>query len=174
MKVLTSRTIQAAACAAVFVTALVVPTGTALAHKNSACHEENHDNAQGSADTQLDHPGGGSYPYHRGVSSVEAWFAVACSGAVTPSEPQDQYIATYADKLVSGTWQNGCSSKIKGWKGDPYNDWEVLVANGTWYTGPGSCQWGTYTLRSRAIEKVQYLDGHVITSTAVNGSHPHI
>lgn len=173
MKTLTCRIIRAAACAAVFVTALGIPQGTALADKKSTCHEVNHDNNQGSSDTQLDHPGGGSFPYHRGISSVEFWFSAACSGALHGSEPQDQYIATYADRLVSGSWQN-CSSKIKGWKGNPDGDWEVLVANGTWYTGPGSCQWGTHTLRSRAIEKVQYTDGHVITATAINGSHPSI
>lgn len=89
------------------------------------------------------------------------------------TEDRDQYIATYADNLINGSWNN-CSSKIKGWKGDTDGDWEVLVANGTWYTGPGSCKWGTYTVRSRSIQKTEYVDGHVITSTAVNPGHPHI
>jgi hypothetical protein len=105
---------------------------------------------------------------------VEWWFSVACSGALNGEEDRDQYIATYADNLVNGRWNLGCSKKIKGWKGDTNGDWEVLVANGTWYTGSGSCKWGTYTLRSRAIQKTLYADGHVITSTAISSSHPHI
>jgi hypothetical protein len=173
MKTLTSR-IRSALCAVVFVTALIIPAETALAHKASGCHEVNHDNQQGSATTELDHPGGGSFPFHRATSSVEFWFAACSAGTTHGTEAVDQYIATYADNLISGSWNNGCSSKIKGWKGDANDDWEVLVANGTWYTGPGSCNWGTYTLRTRGIEKVQYVDGHVITSTVVNDSHPHI
>jgi hypothetical protein len=174
MKTLTSRIIRASLCAVVVLTAVVVPAGTAVAHWAERCHEENHDSNQGSAVTHLDHPGGGSYPFHRGVSSVEYWFSSCSSGAGHFSEPIDQYIATYADNLISGSWHNGCSSKIKGWEGNANDDWIVTVANGTWYTGTGSCTWGTYTLRTRAIQKTQYVDGHVITSTAVNDSHPHI
>jgi len=170
----TSRITRAVLFAAVLVAATVVPAGPALAHAYISCHEVNHDNQQGSSETQLDHPGGGSYPYHRGVSSVEFWVQPCSSGGTNGTEDRDQYIATYADNLISGSWHNGCSSKIKGWKGNTDGDWIVLVANGTWYTGAGSCKWGTYPLRSRSVQKTLYADGHVITSTAINASHPHI
>jgi hypothetical protein len=115
-------------------------------------------------------------PYHRGRVRAHPTWASECSNLWSVSEVIDYYIATYADKLVSGNWDQ-CSSKVKGWGGGVLGSddwWVALVQNWTWYSGSGSCQWGTYTIRSRALGKAQYDDGHIWSRWTYANSHAHI
>jgi hypothetical protein len=132
-----------------------------------------HDDAIISVKTILNHSA--SPHLHKGEVRAHATYGSACSPYAV-SQVVDYWITTYADKLVSGSWNN-CSSKSNGWLGHGlgYGVWWTVTKQSTaWYSGAGSCQWGQYTVRSRAQGKAQYKDGHIITAWAYNPGHPHL
>lgn len=132
-----------------------------------------HDEAYISVRTILNHSD--SPHLHKAAVRAHTTSGTVCS-EWSVSQVVDYYVATYADKLVSGSW-NQCSSKSNGWLGSGLGYgawWSVTKQSTAWYSGAGSCQWGQYTVRSRALGKAQYQDGHIITAWAYNSGHPHI
>jgi len=132
-----------------------------------------HDQAYISVWTILNHSA--SPHLHKGQVRAHVTYQGTC-GDISVDQVIDYYITTFADKLVSGSW-NQCSSKSNGWLGHGLGFaqwWSVTKQSTDWYSGAGSCQWGQYTVRSRAQGKAQYIDGHIITSWAYNVGHPHI
>jgi hypothetical protein len=169
-----SRAVGAATAAATLILLFATP---AYADVKYSCGDTGtYMNAILSVSSGFAHRPEADQPYHRGRARAHPSSKTLCSDLWSVSEVIDHYIATYADKLVSGSWDE-CSSKVKGWGGGTLHSgdwWVALIQNDTWYSGAGSCQWGTYSIRSRALGKAQYNNGHIWSRWTYATSHPHI
>lgn len=148
----------------------VLVAAPALADDPMHCQEGLHDSSQNQVVTILNHSW--TPNMHRAAIHTGPDWAY-CDGPYVARNIVDVYIATYADKLVNGSWKN-CSKNVRGWRGANVGWNELYVAtvqNTDWYSGPGSCQWGQNRVRSRGFGKSQFQDGHILKTWSFNPGH---
>lgn len=148
-----------------------VVTPVALADsKVQTTETKDHDSSKLCAKATLDHPSG-EPAFYMGQSAGRGRYNSCDSHG--GNNVVDVYIAGYADRLSNGKWSN-CHKYVRGWTGSNpgWGEWRTAkVQNTSWYSGTGSCRWGTYTLRARAFGKARMADGHILKKWAYSGGH---
>lgn len=154
--------------------ALCFVAGTARADETYGCVEKNHDSSQVQVIARMNHPA--TYPWHEAkVRSGPDW--TNCAGnEFAATNVVDVYAATYADKLVNGSWVTGCSKKVAGWRGANVGArewWTVIVQNNTWWR-VDYCDWNHKKVRTRGLGKAEFRDGHIVSTWTYTQGHASI